>query len=108
MKIMTIFFVIIFLTMNAQAQTSSPLQPSVKNVMCGDSATVKNFLKSYGEDDFELIGIQAVNDNFHIALGIARNHKTGTFSIIETTTTNKTCIVGVGKFEKYKKQEGGL
>ena len=108
MKIVIILFVMIFLAINAQAQEQSPFQPSLKTVMCGDSLTVKNYLKSVGEDDFELIGIQAVNDNFHIALGIARNHKTGTFSIIETTTTNKTCIVGVGKFEKYKKQEGRL
>jgi len=108
MKIVTILFVMIFLAINAKAQEQSPFQPSLKTVMCGDSLTVKNYLKSVGEDDFELIGLQKVNDNLHIAIGIVRNHKTGTFSLIETTTTNKTCIVGVGKFEKYKKQEGRL
>jgi len=57
------------------------------------------WLKAVGETDFEYLGMQIPEPTFQVVVAITRNKIHGTFSVIETSSTGKSCMVTLGNFE---------
>ena len=84
-------------------QQTNPLQPNFavlnKEVRCTSSKKMMAWLKAVGETDFEYLGMQIPEPTFQVVVAITRNKIHGTFTVIETSSTGKSCMVTLGNFE---------
>jgi len=109
MKYIAIFIFICMISGISYAEEpkeSIPEIPSIpqfqvmhKKVQCNNTKYMMAWLKRAGETDFEYLGMQRPGPGFQIVVSVTRNNKHGTFSILETSNTGKSCIVTLGNFE---------
>ena len=76
-----------------------------KKVQCASTKDMMVWLKSAGETDFEFLGMQIPGPGFQIVTAITRNNINGTFTVLETSSTGKSCIVSLGNFDGTTKGE---
>jgi hypothetical protein len=73
-------------------------RPIQKPVVCGPQKDIfKKIEENAGETDLEFIGIFETSDS-QIAFSVSRNLKTKTFTIIETSVSGISCVIGTGKY----------
>tara|TARA_R110000803_G_scaffold2942_1_gene10188 strand:+ start:6303 stop:6629 length:327 start_codon:yes stop_codon:yes gene_type:complete len=101
----TFLLIVIMFSYTVIAQESLLLVP--KPVVCGNQKDIFDAIENAGELDIELIGIFTSNDVDAVqsAFTISRNEINETFSIIETSTTGMSCIIGSGAFTGGIKKE---
>ena len=109
MKTLLVSFVILMLSFSisrAQSPKQIPEIPTIpsfqvfhKKVQCSKSGDMMAWLRRAGEHDFEYLGMQIPGPGFQIVVAITRNRKDGTFTVLETSSTGKSCIVSLGNFE---------
>jgi hypothetical protein len=93
----------LMLTNPAVAQESIKLIP--KPVICGPHTEITEKINEAGETNFEYLGMyEAESDkNVQVVFSIYRNLKNKTFTIMETSISGVSCIIGGGIFEDVKK-----
>jgi hypothetical protein len=93
----------LMLTNPVVAQESIKLIP--KPVICGPHTEITEKINEAGETNFEYLGMyEAESDkNVQVVFSIYRNLKNKTFTIMETSISGVSCIIGGGIFEDVKK-----
>ena len=91
-----LFAMVLLFSASVNAQES--FRQLGKPVVCGAQKEIfKKIEESAGETDLEFIGIFESSDS-QIAFSVSRNLKTKTFTIIETSVSGISCIIGSGKY----------
>jgi|TARA_R110002074_G_scaffold281077_2_gene452353 hypothetical protein len=92
----------LMLTNPVVAQESIKLIP--KPVICGPHTEITEKINEAGETNFEYLGMyEAESDkNVQVVFSIYRNLKNKTFTIMETSISGVSCIIGGGIFEDVK------
>ncbi len=101
-----IFIMSIGISRAEEPKESIPEVPAIpqfqimhKKVQCQATKYMMAWLKRTGEVDFEYLGMQRPAPGFQVVVSITRNNKHGTFSVLETSNTGKSCIVTLGNFD---------
>jgi hypothetical protein len=95
----TIIGAILIALMPTVALSQASVGQVNKLVLCGKSDIVLKKLKEFGETDFDFVGFTQKSDgkpNKEMAVGIFKNKKTGSFSIVETHVNGISCVISTG------------
>tara|TARA_R110000822_G_scaffold301919_1_gene426010 strand:- start:87 stop:410 length:324 start_codon:yes stop_codon:yes gene_type:complete len=82
-----------------------PIKLFPKPVICGPHIEITKRTDAAGETHFEYIGMFESDSqkNVQVVFSIYRNLKNKTFSILETSISGVSCIIGGGMFEEVTK-----
>tara|TARA_R110000796_G_scaffold95472_3_gene200755 strand:- start:538 stop:861 length:324 start_codon:yes stop_codon:yes gene_type:complete len=85
------------------AQESIKLIP--KPVVCGPHTEITEKIIAAGETEFEYLGMYEpeTDKNVQVVFSIYRSPKNKTFTIMETSISGVSCIIGGGWFEQQIK-----